>query len=86
MKGKEDTMVRWIQIEKVSSAKDKFKLDKVEKTTSMASAVNQLCQELETLSRHRFNARWQAAQYQQLTSNVPEGTAVVTLDFSENYR
>ena len=40
MKGKEDTMVRWIQIEKVSSAKDKFKLDKVEKTTSMASAVN----------------------------------------------
>lgn len=52
----------------------------------MAECIDELCAELGPLAKHHFNAKWQSSQYSSITNNVPEGCAVITLDFAENDR
>lgn len=80
--------IKWQQWEKSQQdvGKGIAQLDKVEKTSSMVDCIDELCAELGPLAKHHFNAKWQSAQYSSITSNVPEGCAVITLDFAENYR
>ena len=62
------------------------RIDMVPKEAPLQDVLELLCKELETLARHRLNATWQQEQYRQLTTNLPVGTAVLTLDFAENFK
>ena len=80
--------IKWQQWEKSQQdvGKGIAQLDKAEKTSSVVDCIDELCAELGPLAKHHFNAKWQSAQYSSITSNVPEGCAVITLDFAKIYR
>lgn len=82
--GKEACLVQWEQCERVQT-NNKVRLENVPKQTSLAEAVEDLCKEIMPLARHRFNARWQQAQYHTITTNPPESCAVVTYDFAGKF-
>ena len=45
----------------------------------------ELCEDLESFSRHIFNADWQFDQYKQLRDDLPPKWLLSVVDFSENY-
>ena len=57
----------------------------MEKSGSMAVLLDELCHKLENLAMHDFTHRWQGRQYKMLNDDLPEGWALTTMDFAENY-
>ncbi len=55
------------------------------KTTSLAECIDEMIEESTRLSAHLHNASWQSHQFSDLTKDVPDGSAVMVLDFAENF-
>ena len=63
----------------------KTRLALVEKSGPMDILLDELCHELKNLALHDFTHRWQGRQYKNLNDDLPQGWAVTTMDFAENY-
>ena len=57
----------------------------VSKTESVASLIDELQSEVDSLSLHLFIANWQHAMFKTISSKLPDGWVVTVLDFAENY-
>lgn len=73
--------ITWMRWEKTV----KSRKDLVKRVGTLNHLIEELAVDMEGLARHVMVARWQRKQYQTLQTSLPEGTAVVTLDFAENY-
>ncbi|XP_070200577.1 uncharacterized protein [Littorina saxatilis] len=73
--------VTWFKWQK----SDRSPMDQVKKAGTWEQLLHELREELNTLAKHLTTARWQRDQYQGLASSLPEQTAIVTIDFAENY-
>ena len=62
------------------------RMEKVKKTGSVQECLAELLHELNPLYRHVFNAEWQQSQLPALKANLPEGWAIATCDFAENFQ
>ena len=51
----------------------------------MGILLDELCRELKNLALHDFTHRWQGRQYKNLNDDLPQGWAVTTMDYTENY-
>lgn len=83
-----NTEAVWHQWENVQTGKTTSKVDKVTKTTSLADLISALLAAMDTFTKHVFTFRFQHMQFKLLQSKLPtlqEKTAVVVIDFSENY-
>ena len=60
------------------------RMEKVMKSGIVDECVSELLQELGPFSRHVFNAEWQK-RLQSLKRGLPEGWALATCDFAENF-
>ena len=76
--------VSWRKWELVREGKSS-RIDQVKKTGSVRDCLNELCEELDHLFVHVFVAEWQRKQLQKLKAELPEGWALVTCDFAENF-
>ena len=76
--------VDWSKWEYVKEGKS-LRMEKVTKSGTVDECVSELLQELGPLSRHVFNAEWQQKQLQSLKKELPEGWALATCDFAENF-
>jgi hypothetical protein len=56
---------------------------------TVQKSVNELIEEIlvetESMSMHLFNASWQHRQFTKLKEDLQEGTALLVLDFGQNY-
>lgn len=57
----------------------------VTRSETVAIFVDELCRQMETLTTHDFIAKAQSAFLSSCKANLPEDTALVLLDFAENY-
>ena len=57
----------------------------VSKTESVASLIDELQSEVDSLSFRLFIANWQHAMFKTISSKLPDGWVVTVLDFAENY-
>lgn len=75
--------VTWLKWEKT----DRAPMDQVKHTGTPQQLMKELLDEVTELPVHLKTARWQRERYQELIDRLPEfpRTAVVTLDFAENY-
>ena len=76
--------VDWSKWEYVKEGKS-LRMEKVTKSGTVDECVSELLQELGPLSRHVFNAEWQRKPLQSLKKELPEGWALATCDFAENF-
>ena len=83
---KHDTDVHWKVWENVTVKTNSKRKMIVQKTGKIQELISQTLKELESFSQHIFLAKWQYHQYNELKNNLKEGTVVMTMDFSENYR
>lgn len=60
-------------------------VDQVKKTGSLEDLLNELQEEMQPLAKHLKTARWQCQEYQRLHEDLPESSAILTVDFAENY-
>ena len=83
LESKLNQQVKWTRWEQTA----KSGKDLVEKcsTSSLDNLLTELQGELQDLAKHLKMARWQRQQYQHLLNNLPQSSAIVTLDFAENY-
>ena len=54
--------------------------------TTLEGFIDDLCEQIDALTTHSFTAKTQAAHLKQRKENLPEDTAIVILDFAENYQ
>ena len=66
--------------------KPKSKKQFVAKETTIDELLLHLKKEMQTFSKHLFDAVWQIKQYQQLRKNLPPNSVLMVLDFAENFR
>ena len=76
--------VGWRKWEHVKDGKS-LRMEKIMKSGTVDECVSELLQELGPLSWHVFNAEWQQKQLQSLKKELPEGWALATCDFTENF-
>ena len=57
----------------------------VEKKVELQVMVEELLNEVHTLSMHLFTARWQQLQFTCLLKNLKPGFVVLNMDFAKNY-
>jgi len=60
-------------------------MGRVTKACTLGTLVNQVVLDLQSLSGHLFRAAWQQSQFANFKTNIPPRTAVVVMDFAENY-
>ena len=51
----------------------------------MGSLIVAFSTELKSYAKHIFMANWQRSQFNNLKDNLPDNTALLVLDFAENY-
>lgn len=68
------------KIEKVCT-----RIARVTKNTSVSNVVNLLLMNVDKLSGHLFRAKWQQRQMQILKDHLPAKSALVIIDFAQNY-
>lgn len=56
------------------------------RTTSMKELIEQLKEDVSSLSLHLSNASWQYQQFNKCKENLPSDATLMVLDFAENYR
>ncbi|GFR78920.1 (S)-beta-bisabolene synthase [Elysia marginata] len=79
--------VEWTRWECIAGEKgggSRIDLRKKKGSTCIGEMMEELKLEAVKLPMHDFVHGWQLKQYTKLTASVPEGWAVVTLDFAEN--
>ena len=64
----------------------KSRMTRITKTSPVPEFVNALCEELQSFSKHLFDASWQGRQYNLCESNMDEGCLLVCEDFAENFK
>ena len=72
--------ITWFEWKQVGKSKDK-----IQEKGTVEMLIQALEKDLKGLASHVKTAKWQRTQYNQLRDNIPEGSAVVTIDFAENY-
>ncbi|XP_048756194.2 uncharacterized protein LOC125666908 isoform X1 [Ostrea edulis] len=65
--------------------KEVSKRQEVLKSGTPEELIDEIANELDFLSIHLFEARWQQDQFSQLSKEFPEKSVVMTIDFAENY-
>lgn len=75
----------WQRWERVEKGNNKFRLDLVKKQGSVSDLVAELKGELQKLPMHDFVHHWQSQQFSTIIKDIPDGWAVLVLDFAENY-
>ena len=70
---------RWV-------ASDEGTKELQELEVSPKELVDFLCKDLDSYSRHIFNADWQYKEFKSLKENLPKGWLLLVVDFAENYR
>lgn len=58
----------------------------VDKAGSLKHLIDELCKEVNFLSKHLFVAEWQYRQFNYISKHIPKSWLVTIADFSENYR
>ena len=74
----------WSKWELVKVGKSS-QMEKVKKTGGVQECLAELLHELNPLYRHVFSSEWQRSQLQALKAILPEGWAIATCDFAENF-
>uniref|UniRef100_UPI00358EA477 uncharacterized protein isoform X3 n=1 Tax=Myxine glutinosa TaxID=7769 RepID=UPI00358EA477 len=75
----------WQRWEKTTVEGHPARMLKASKQGTVHELVHELLWELEPYASHLFNAKWQHNQYKNITSDIPPQTAILCLDFGENY-
>ena len=69
--------------QKITKETTKILKEKVQ--TSVEAITQKAASLMKLYSGHLFRAAWQAKQFQIIKENIPPSTAVVVIDFAENY-
>ncbi|GFN90054.1 Cc8l18.2-like protein [Plakobranchus ocellatus] len=77
--------VTWQKWDYAPTSGGKKHLELLERQGTFETLVDELVEELKSLPIHQFAHHWQADQYKKLKACPPNGCAVVTLDFAQNY-
>ncbi|VDH92328.1 Hypothetical predicted protein [Mytilus galloprovincialis] len=84
-----DDNIKWASWERTkyknSAGKESMRMMKVPKEGSFESFVLKLKQKLEPFAKHLFDAKWQAQQFRNITTTLPDKWVVFCLDFAENF-
>ncbi|XP_070210071.1 uncharacterized protein [Littorina saxatilis] len=84
LEGRLESTVGWAKWMHVKEGRSS-RMDKVKKRGSVHDCVNEMTEELESLYMHVFVAEWQRRQLSGLKADLPEGWALVTCDYAENF-
>ncbi|XP_012941528.1 uncharacterized protein LOC106012614 [Aplysia californica] len=79
-----EKVVEWQRWERVCK-NGSSRIDQVKKNGTLLEMCEQLKVDLGKLPLHDFVHRWQSREYRTLVADVPDGWAVLTMDFAENY-
>jgi len=84
-----DDNIKWASWERTkyknSAGKESMRMMKVPKEGSFKNFVLKLKQKLEPFAKHLFDAKWQAQQFRNITTTLPDKWVVFCLDFAENF-
>lgn len=72
----------WVTVKKEKSSKKKL----VVQESSTEELLEKLIVEMRQFPQHIFNARWQAARFNEMRKNPQNKEVVMVYDFAENYR
>ena len=76
---------KWTRVSKEENGKKTSKMVLMRKEGTVEELVEELKMEAEGLSQHLFTANWQSREFLQISKSPPHGSAVMVMDFAENY-